>query len=464
MNESCGCSAIGLKLAFHTTPAYDLPAMEPEIRYVRSADGTRIATWTLGSGPPLIVAPSFAFGTMQIAWEFPGLRAQLEVLAQQHTVVAYDFRGFGLSDHDVEDLSLSALVADLDAVAGAVSGGPIDIWARIGGGPAAIAWAAHNPRARRLVLQYTTAKGANFRLSAQRKLLSQLVPIDFELYAQTMALIDFGWTDTARRAAEIIKDLNPETFARCWRARRDWDASAYLGQISCPTLVVYTPIREELVTLDDSRSLAAAIPGARLVVQKGTPLTAREDGLALGRVVADFLSGDQEAAPFASGTATILFADIVESTALTERLGDAAFHAQARQLHDRMRRIVSDGGGNPIEGRLLGDGLLAVFHSAAQAVAAGLACSSAGNAGDLPVRVGLHAGDVIVESGDVYGGAVNLAARLAAAAQPGEVMVSETVRSLARTSAAAIFEDRGAHTLKGIAEPQHLFAARARPR
>jgi class 3 adenylate cyclase len=75
--------------------------------------------------------------------------------------------------------------------------------------------------------------------------------------------------------------------------------------------------------------------------------------------------------------------------------------------------------------------------------------------------VGLHAGDVLREANNVYGGAVNIASRISALAAPGEVLVSRTVADLARTSAGVTFEDRGEHTLKGVADPQRVFAVRA---
>src|SRR5439155_10440204 len=155
-----------------------------------------------------------------------------------------------------------------------------------------------------------------------------------------------------------------------------------------------------------------------------------------------------------AGTAVILFADIVDSTALTERLGDGAFRERARGLDAVLRTVIRDNGGTPIEGKLLGDGVLAVFSSARQAIEAALACGKAGDEGGLPLHFGLHAGDVIRESDpdgrdNVYGGAVNIASRISGLSAPGEVLVSETVRSLARTSAGVRFEDGGEQEGKG---------------
>src|SRR3989441_12482212 len=141
--------------------------------------------------------------------------------------------------------------------------------------------------------------------------------------------------------------------------------------------------------------------------------------------------------------------DIADSTALTGRLGDATFRANARDLDATLRTVIREHSGTPIEGKLLGDGVLAVFTSARQAIEAALACGETGNRGGLPLHLGLHAGDVIREENNVYGGAVNIASRISGLSVPSEVLVSETVRSLARTSAGVLVEDRGGEGVKG---------------
>ena len=161
-----------------------------------------------------------------------------------------------------------------------------------------------------------------------------------------------------------------------------------------------------------------------------------------------------------SGTAIILFADIADSSGITERLGDAAFRVKARDLDAALRTVIRDHAGTPIERKLLGDGVLAVFTSARQAIEAALACATASNEGELPLHLGLHAGDVIREDNNVYGGAVNIASRISGLSAPGEVLVSDTVRSLARTSAGVSFEDRGEQSLKGVSDPVRVWAVR----
>jgi class 3 adenylate cyclase len=218
-----------------------------------------------------------------------------------------------------------------------------------------------------------------------------------------------------------------------------------------------------------AREVAAGIPGARLATPGPDfaapalpePVLATE--FVLGRAVRRPAPADHpERVEGPAGTAVILFADIADSTALTERLGDTAFRDKARELDTALRSLIHETSGTAIEGKLLGDGVLAVFSLASGAIECALRCGCAGDEAGLPLHLGIHAGDIIREENNVYGGAVNIAARIAAASAPGELLVSDTVRSLARTSARVDFEDRGEHALKGVADPQRLFVVRPR--
>ena len=183
------------------------------------------------------------------------------------------------------------------------------------------------------------------------------------------------------------------------------------------------------------------------------------DGWLARMIGVELGAGDpDEAAALPEGTVTIMFTDIVDSTALTERLGDAEFRAMARTLEAVLRSSIGATGGAVVEGMLLGDGVMAVFTSARQAIECGSRSAAAARETGLEIRVGLHSGDVIRDGNNVFGGAVNLAARVAGLASPGEVLVSETVRALARTSGGVRFDDRGEHRLKGVGDLQRVHA------
>jgi adenylate cyclase len=165
---------------------------------------------------------------------------------------------------------------------------------------------------------------------------------------------------------------------------------------------------------------------------------------------------------FTADMAVVLFADVADSTALTERMGDAPFRAAARVLDDKLRTAIRDGGGTPVEGKVLGDGVMAVFSSASQAIGAAQRCLNLTADSELRLHVGVHAGDVIREEGNVYGGAVNIASRVCGLAQTSEILVTDVVRGLARTSAGVAFTDRGEHAVKGVDEPLRVYAVQRR--
>ncbi len=257
--------------------------------------------------------------------------------------------------------------------------------------------------------------------------------------------------------------MTPTEWAAHMQALRHADTASILPHISAPTLVVLPG--ESLVSQPNSvRNVAALLPDARVVAMQGKYVARVLEDPPTVSAIAAFLDIPNTMPGRVGGesTAVILFTDIADSTALTEQLGDTVFRRRARDLDERLRELIQDCGGRSIDGKLLGDGVLAVFTSARGAIDAALRCRDAGAAADLALHLGLHAGDVIDEGGNVYGGAVNIAARVATAAAPSELLVSDTVRSLARTSAELDFADRGEHHLKGVADPQRLFAVLAR--
>jgi class 3 adenylate cyclase len=162
---------------------------------------------------------------------------------------------------------------------------------------------------------------------------------------------------------------------------------------------------------------------------------------------------------------TILFTDVEGSTALTQRAGDA----KARELLRTHERIVREAlrahGGSEV--KALGDGFMASFPSATRALECAIAMQTAlaahnESAGEpIRVRIGLNAGEPIAEEEDLFGTAVNLAARIAAKAAGGEILVANVVRELA-AGKGFLFADRGEVALRGFEDPVRLFEVRWR--
>jgi class 3 adenylate cyclase len=438
--------------------------MEPQIRYVRSADGTRIAVSTIGQGPPIVYPGSGWLDSVQMYWQIPETRTNLEHLAERYQLVVFDIRGSGLSERDVSDFSLGARLHDLGAVVDSLGEPAAGLVGNVYAAPLTISYAAQNPdKVRALVLYNGLARGRDVIRTPRTRALRRLIEADWDLYVQSWVLVYFGWTELGRRVAStIMGSLTPESFLARLRVLHEDDASADLPQVRCPTLLMLQR-NGQIVSLETSRQMAAAIPNARLaLVDQENPLAwADEQEM---RIIADFLDEAGRSRSVrpqlleGSGTAIILFADIADSTSLTERLGDGAFREKARELDGTLREAMRKYAGIPIEGKLLGDGVLAVFPSAREAIEAAVCCTCAGASAGMPVHLGLHAGDVIREEGNIYGGAVNIASRISGLATPGEVLVSDIVRGLARTSAGVRFKDRGEQTLKGIGEPMRVWS------
>jgi class 3 adenylate cyclase len=342
----------------------------------------------------------------------------------------------------------------------------------------AIAYAARHPeKVRRLALQSPNLNPDGILADARRRIIGELAAVDWELFLECLALLNFGWTDVGRRVAEKhIKEANRAVWRRSMDGWRQHDVSPLIAQVKCPTLVLLRRTHRGganlQVDIEQAGELAAALPNARLMrYDEDHSFLLASNWDSCLRLVEEFLAEGDEALPPSAdvlaasttqpqGMAVVLFTDIVDSTALTERLGDTVFRTASRALDEGMRAAMRESGGTPVDGKVLGDGVMGVFTSASQAIAAARRCIELSAESELQLHVGLHAGDVIHEKGNVYGGAVNIASRVCGLSAPGEVLVSGTVRELARTSAGVEFEDRGEQALKGIDDAVRLYEVR----
>lgn len=449
--------------------------MEPPIQYARTSDGVNIAYFVMGEGMPLIITPPLLFSHLQLELDDPGYRRWDEAIACGKQLIRYDHRGSGLSDRDVE-LDPMSLEQDIGAVADRLG---LETFALSGthtGALPAIAYAAHHPeRVSHLVLWCAPSKSTDIASPTPVNVaLFQLRETDWRMYLTFISHALVAGLSSSSDAAGFSEIMYQSTDRARASAALDWDydLTSMLPAIRCPTLVVH---RKECTLPGSSvaRYLASQISSAELVMIEGgaiLPWVGDMDsavsafnrflGVTAPPVAPSAGATPTETPQSLGGTAIILFADIVDSTGLTERMGDAAFRERARALDASLRAIITKAHGNVIDAKTLGDGVLATFPGAAKAIDAALRCVVAGNEQSLPLHLGLHAGDVIREQNNVFGGAVNIASRISGLSTPGEVLVSRTVADLARTSAGVTFEDRGEHVLKGVADPQRVFSVR----
>jgi len=441
--------------------------MEPQIRYAKTSDGVNIAYYAIGSGSPFVWPATPQGSGIANQWRVPEFRSMLEVIARQATLVVYDPRGFGLSERGPMDYSCEAMVRDLEAVADAAAAGSFTLQTFGYMSIPALTYAARHPeRVMALVLLNGILRAAD--MSESWKRMVQLARDDWE-YAKVLIVRtnDAAYTSTAtleQFEATFARDVSRDAFLAFSEALESWDASELAGRIDTPALVAHYGTQSTHIPVEACRRLAASVPKgtfAPVEIERGETRLDR-----VSSVIQGFLRGvlpppergaARESLP--SGTAVILFTDIADSTALTERMGDTAFRAASRRIDDDVRAAIRDAGGTPVSGKVLGDGVMGVFTSATQAIQAARRCVEA--SGDLPLHIGLHAGDVIREDDNVYGGAVNIASRICGLCAPGEIIVSATVRELARTSAGVTFEDRGEQALKGIEDVVRVFAVQA---
>ncbi len=373
----------------------------PHIQYATTTDGERIAYWTLGAGDPYIMC--FSTNACETEWEFPEARWAYETLAELRTVVRLDLRGEGLSSRPAGSLSLEAFGRDLDAVIEKLGTTRYALHGGTYSTKLVVRHAAlHSDRVTALTLyRPNVVGGASHWESPATEMIAPLRNTQPELHAQLTAVIAAGLEDLefTFRFAKFLEAWTPDVMA----ALRQADVTADVERVRAPVLVLHRNRPE--FDINVSRALASSFPNGRMAVLGGrNPMPWDEHVVqALRAFLTETAGPAVEPAPvrplpqLPTGVALILFAYIVDSTALTERIGDAPFRERARALDAVLRAIIAELGGAAVEGKLLGDGVLATFTSAAQGIGAALACARAGEDRGLPLHLGLHAGDVIRE-------------------------------------------------------------------
>ncbi len=249
----------------------------------------------------------------------------------------------------------------------------------------------------------------------------------------------------------------------------EYEITPLLPQVTAPTLVLHRR-GDKVCPFQQGRELAARIPGARFVPLEGDiHVISLGDTEALIGAIEEFLGGAEgprAMAKVSEGLQIILFTDMEGSTSLTQRLGDTEAQEILRTHNSIIRDALNIHGGTEI--KHTGDGIMASFSSAARALGCAVAIQrrmASHNESDaetpIRVRIGLNAGEPVAEDDDLFGSAVQLAARIAAQADAGQVLVSDVVKGLAAGKSFR-FADSGEVALKGFDEPQRLFEVRWR--
>ena len=441
----------------------------PLVRYTRVGK-IALAYQIAGDGPDVL----FSLGwptQLDLLWEHPAAGRFLRSLASFCRLILYDVRGTGLSDRGPMRLTADHWIEDFNAVLDAAGSTQA---ALVGGhiaGRVALLFASLRPD-RVSSVATVGSHPATFRdepdypwgttQATHAQLLSQLrYPLDSEargahLFARVAPSVADNvearrwWTRMNRAAASPAEQVS------ALRSFPGLDIRALLASVRVPVLLLHR-IGDRMADVNASRYMADRIPNARLVELPGSDhLPFFESPSATLDELQAFLGAGRSVQEPNRHLAAILFTDIVGSTDQAQRLGDQAWHnllSSHNEVLDRqLRRFDAQ------YTQSTGDGVLATFDSPIRA----LRCSSAIREGLLSlaieIRAGVHAGEIETIGSDIMGIAVHIAQRVQSVAEPGQIVVSSTVKDLSAGSPVR-FADLGIHHLKGIPEPWRLFSA-----
>jgi class 3 adenylate cyclase len=453
----------------------------PEVHYARSG-AVNIAYQVVGDGPvDLLYIPGW-ISHLDLYWEEPAVVRFLRRLATGFRLVLYDRRGTGLSDRIPENElpTLEVRMDDSRAVLDAVGSEQAVVFGQGYGSPLAIVFAATYPeRTRALVLYNAIAKAGlktdDYPWGSTEEELEEW---------REASLAGWGSEEFAR---EWLRRLAPSAagdprqiawYARVMRASatpsafKSWgrlnalmDVRELLPLVHVPTLVLarqdaYAPKGGvDVRALDEATHVAERIHDAKLVALPGRDyLPWVGDQEALVSEIATFVTGTRPATEADRVLLTVLFIDIVDSTGRLASLGDERWRDLLAEYDIVVRRELQRFRGNEID--RAGDGVFATFDGPGRAIRCAAEIGLGMRALGLEIRAGIHTGECELDEGRVSGIAVHIGARIMALAEPGEVLVSSTVRDLVAGSELR-FRERDVTELRGVPGEWHLHTVLA---
>jgi pimeloyl-ACP methyl ester carboxylesterase len=433
--------------------------MQPTIRYTKSGP-VHVAYQVFGDGAiDLVLVPGF-ISQLEVWWSEPAHVRWLNRLGQSARVILFDKRGTGLSDRVDQQPDMDARMDDVRAVMDAVGVERAAIMGISEAGSLASLFAASHPdRCQALVLY-----GAFARFSSWFPTEAALQ--QFYHYADT------SWGTGASLPMFVPSMVGNKAFQEWWgrferlgatpaacieimRLNSQIDVSAILPTIHIPTLVIHRQ-GDVAVNVEGGREIAALVPGARYIELPGTdhiPFIGDNAGEIVD-AVREFLTGSRAPVTINRILATVLFTDIVGSTEKVAALGDRRWRDLLDEHDKAVRAELARFRGHEVKS--LGDGFLATFDGPARAIHCAQSIMSALRPLGIPIRAGIHTGEVEIAGHDIRGIAVHITSRVASLGGTDDILVSRTIKDIVAGSGIT-FEDFGTHVLKGVPDDWQLY-------
>ena len=432
----------------------------PETRYALSGD-VNIAYQVQGDGPADIIVVPGVISHVEFLHELRGYTAFMRRLSTFARVITFDKRGQGLSDRVPGAPSLEQRMDDVRAVMESVGSTQATLLGVSEGCAMSVMFAATYPeRVSRLILFGGYGRRHDLPGAAEQR-ASQVMNS-----WGTGAMINRVAPGLATDPAAVAQFAKYERLAASPGAIKQFillnaliDVSSLLASVRAPTLVLHRH-GDMQIPVQQGRDLAAGIPGARFIEYAGndhTPYFGGDHEELLGDIE-EFITGHRDSSPedIDRVLATVLFTDIVDSTRRAAETGDRAWRKLLDHHDELALQIVEKHRGILIKST--GDGILATFDGPARGVRCALALGTATRQIGLPIRAGLHTGEIEIRGRDIGGIAVHAASRVMTQSPPDEVLVSRVVTDLV-AGAGLTFAGRGSHELKGLPGRWDLFAA-----
>jgi class 3 adenylate cyclase len=439
----------------------------PPVSFTRNAGGTTLAYQVLGDGPVDLV---FLFGWpshLALMWENPAFADFLRRLASFSRLILFDRTGNGMSDRGPTGHVFEDWMDDVRAVLTAVGSERTAFFGCHLGGRLALLFAATHPELTTAVVAFgahpATLRDDDYPWGSSPEERAHLIQLVAEGGLDPAQLLD----DIAPRDA--TDPVTRRWWATYWHsaassresvdeisAMGPVDIRGVLGGVRAPALVLHRR-GDRMAAVAASRYMADQLAAATFHELPGDdhfPFFGDQDTVVA--LTQEFLTGTMPQTEADRVVLTVLFTDIVGSTARATELGDRRWRRLLAEHDSVVRSNLARFRGREIE--TTGDGFLATFDGPARAIRAGAAMRDELAEEGLQIRIGLHTGEVELDGDHIRGIAVHIAARVLALAGDGELLCSRTVRDLVAGSGFS-FTPRGSHRLKGVPDEWELFAA-----